>query len=107
MGRERDAGDRGSFEGLDFVWYPPKAVANLKKHNVSFEEAVTVFGDEKHIVFPDSEHSYEEERYLADGHSKQGRLLVLCFTERAPKLRLISARLAESWERMEYETANE
>jgi uncharacterized protein len=107
MDREADADHQRSFEGLDFVWYPPKAVVNLKKHKVSFEEATTVFGDEKHIVFPDLEHSYEEERYLAVGKSKQGRLLILCFTERAPKLRLISARLAESWERREYEIANE
>jgi uncharacterized DUF497 family protein len=107
MDSDADVDDQGSFEGLDFVWYPTKAVSNLKKHKVSFEEAMTVFGDEKHIVFPDREHSFEEERYLAVGNSKRARLLVLCFTERVPKLRLISARLAESWERREYEIANE
>jgi uncharacterized DUF497 family protein len=107
MDRDADADHQGSFEGLDFVWYPPKAASNLKKHKVSFEEAMTAFGDESHIVFPDREHSYDEERYLAVGNSNQGRLLVLCFTERAPKLRLISARPAESWERREYEIANE
>jgi hypothetical protein len=96
-----------SFEGIEFEWYPPKAAANLKKHKVSFDEAKMVFGDKKHIVFPDREHSFDEERYLAFGKSDQGRLIVLCFTERGRKLRLISARLAELWERREYEIANE
>lgn len=95
------------FEGVNFEWYPPKAAANLKKHKVSFDEAKTIFGDKKHVVFPDREHSYEEERFLAIGYSNQGRLIVLCFTERGPKLRLISARQAEPWERREYEIANE
>jgi uncharacterized DUF497 family protein len=96
-----------SYEGLNFVWHRPKAIVNLKKHNVSFDEAKTIFGDKKHVVFPVREHSYEEERYLAIGSSEQGRLIMLCFTERGQKLRLISARLAESWERREYEIANE
>jgi hypothetical protein len=107
MGRGKDADEQGNFEGLDFIWDPAKAATNLKKHKVSFEEAMTVFGDPKHIVFPDRVHSYEEERFLAIGNSSQGRLIVLCFTERAPQLRLISARLAESWERREYELAHE
>lgn len=107
MDIDADASGQGSFEGLGFVWYPPKAASNLKKHKVSFEEAMTVFGDDRHIVFPDRAHSYEEERYLAIGKSNKGRLLIVCFTECDPKLRLISARMAESWERREYEIANE
>jgi hypothetical protein len=96
-----------SFDGIEFEWYPPKAIANLKKHHVSFDEAMTIFGDKLHLVFPDREHSYDEERFLAIGSSSQDRLIVLCFTERYPRLRLISARLAEDWERREYEIANE
>jgi uncharacterized DUF497 family protein len=107
MDSDRDDQNEGNFEGIQFEWYPPKATANLKKHNVSFDEAKTIFGDKKHVVFPDREHSYEEERFLAIGNSIQGRLIVLCFTERGQKLRLISARLAEPWERREYEIANE
>ena len=107
MDHDAEGNAQSSFEGLDYIWYPPKAVSNLKKHKISFEEAMTIFGDEKHIVFPDREHSYEEERFLAIGHSVHGRLILLCFTERSPKLRLISARLAEPWERREYEIANE
>jgi uncharacterized DUF497 family protein len=97
----------GDLRDLDFEWHPLKAAANLKKHKVSFDEAKTIFGDKKHVVVPDRVHSYEEERYLAIGLSDRGRFVTLCFTERGAKLRLISARLAESWERREYEIANE
>ena len=107
MDSERKSGDEDKLEDLEFEWYPAKADANWKKHKVSFDEAKTVFGDEKHLVVPDREHSDDEERYLAIGLSDQGRFITLCFTERDPRLRLISARLAEPWERREYEIANE
>lgn len=97
----------GHFEGIDFEWYPPKAVANFKKHKVTFEESMTIFGDEKVLVVHDREHSRNEERYLAIGNSVQRRLIVMSFTERGERLRIISARLAERWERREYEIANE
>jgi uncharacterized DUF497 family protein len=95
------------FEGIEFEWHKLKAEANLKKHKVSFDEAMTIFGDENALVVPDREHSGEEERNLAIGLSTQGRLVTLCFTERGQKLRIISARLGERWERREYEDANE
>ena len=107
MDSERNPGDESDAAGINFEWHPPKAAANLKKHKVSFDEAKTIFGDKKHLVFPDRVHSYEEERYLAIGKSDEGNLITLCFTERGPKLRLISARLAEPWERREYEITNE
>ena len=91
MDSDRDDQNEDSFEGIKFEWYPPKAAANLKKHKVSFDEAKTIFGDKKHIVFPDREHSYKEERFLAIGNSNQRRIIVLCFTERGLKLCLISA----------------
>lgn len=106
MDSDQDDRKDADLNGLDFEWHPLKAVANLKKHKVSFDEAKTIFGDQKHVVFPDREHSNEEERYLAIGLSDQGRFITLCFTERDPKLRLISARLSEPWERREYEIAN-
>ena len=102
-----DAKGRGQFEGIDFEWYPPKAVANLRKHKVSFEEAMTIFGDEKVLIVPDQEHSQNEERSLAIGRSSFGQLLTMCFTEREECLRIISARHAERWERREYEIAND
>ena len=74
--------DRGAFEGIEFEWHPPKAAGNLRKHKVSFEEAMTVFGDERVLVIPDREHSEDEIRYLALGCSSEKRILTVCFTER-------------------------
>ena len=107
MVSEQDALEKEDISGLEFEWYPLKAAANLRKHKVSFDEAKTVFGDKRHLEVPDREHSYDEIRYLAVGRSEKGRLLTLVFTERGTKLRLISARIAEPWERREYENADE
>ncbi|MFY9852477.1 MAG: BrnT family toxin [Terracidiphilus sp.] len=106
MAPDRYDSNEDSLAGIQFEWHPLKAAANLKKHKVSFDEAKTVFGDEKLLAFPDREHNVQEERYLAFGRSEQGRLLTICFTERGEKTRMISARLAERWERREYEIAN-
>ncbi|MBS1805041.1 MAG: BrnT family toxin [Acidobacteria bacterium] len=88
---------------LEFEWHSSKATMNLRKHGVSFEEACTVFGDVMYLEVPDQDHSDEESRYLAIGMSSQGRLVTVIFTERGKKLRLISARVSEPWERSEYE----
>jgi uncharacterized protein len=106
MGSEQDSTDRDNGK-LEFEWHPLKATANRKKHKVSFDEAQTVFGDKRHLEIPDRGHSDDEMRFLAIGRSAKGRILTLVFTERGPKLRLISARLAEPWEGREYETAGE
>ena len=95
--------DRDNIDDIKFEWHTPKASANLKKHKVSFDEAKTVFGDKRHLVVPDRAHSYEEERGLAIGFSERRRLLTMCFTERKGRIRIISARLAEPWERRIYE----
>ena len=49
---------------IAFEWDESKAAANVKKHQVSFEEAKTVFFDEFGIQFFDEDHSSEEERFL-------------------------------------------
>jgi hypothetical protein len=51
--------------GLLFGWDPDKAIANLAKHGVSFDEAKTVFGDPNEITIFDDNHSDEEDRYLS------------------------------------------
>lgn len=107
MGPEQGKSEREDAGKLEFEWHPIKAASNLKKHKVSFEEAMTVFGDKRHLEVPDREHSYDELRYLAIGRSNQDRLLTLAFTERGSKIRIISARAAEPWERREYETGSE
>lgn len=91
---------------VEFEWNPEKATRNLEKHGVSFEEAQTVFDDDLFIVFADPDHSEEENRHLIMGQSKQGRLLVVSYTERSRRVRLISARKATRQERKAYEEEN-
>lgn len=103
----RETKDSGIDSGkIEFEWYPPKAQSNLKKHKVSFQEATTIFDDEKMLELPDNEHSEEELRFVGIGRSNKNRILFMNFTARGTRARIISARHAESWERREYETAN-
>ena len=85
-----------------FEWDPDKAAANRLKHGISFYEARTVFGDWHAINVPDPDHSASEERYLLLGMSARQRILVVAYTERPPRTRLISARLASRDERGTY-----
>jgi uncharacterized DUF497 family protein len=98
--------DRIDIRGIPFEWYPPKARSNRKKHGVSFEEATTIFGDKRILEIPDRDHSEDELRFIGIGRSDQNRLLFVNFTVRNDKVRVISARQAEPWERREYESAN-
>lgn len=86
-----------------FEWDVSKAAANLRKHGVAFDEAVTAFSDRLSILLPDPDHSVGEERYVVMGLSTRGRLLVVSFVERPPRTRIISARLASKRERQNYE----
>lgn len=86
-------------------WDPVKAETNLKKHQVSFEEASTVFNDPLFITFLDVEHSVDEERYITVGLSKANRLLLIAHTERKDVTRIISARKATNNEQRFYEEA--
>ena len=88
---------------LRFEWDPEKAAANLTKHDVSFEEALTVFSDPLARIFDDEDHSSEEEREIIIGHSTKQRLLLVCFTARDTAVRLFSARRATKKERQDYE----
>lgn len=88
---------------LEFSWDDRKAVANLRKHKVSFVEASSVFDDSLAITYPDSEHSAGEVRYVTFGLSSSGRVLVVSHTETNNGLRVISARKADRAERKIYE----
>jgi len=81
---------------IKFQWASSKAAANLKKHQVSFEEAQTVFYDEFAVQFFDDEHSDDEERFLLLGRSVHAKLLIVCHCEResGQVIRIISARKA-------------
>ncbi len=86
-------------------WDLLKAETNLKKHQVSFEEASTVFDDPLFITFLDIEHSDDEDRYITLGLSQRGRLLLIAHTDRNNAIRIISARKATKNERQFYEKA--
>lgn len=81
---------------IKFEWDESKALVNLKKHQVSFEEAKTIFYDEFGVQFFDVNHSSDEERFLLLGMSSGAKLLIVCHCERdhGAVIRIISARKA-------------
>ena len=88
---------------IPFEWDEEKAEINLKKHKVGFEEAKSVFGDPFSITVDDPDHSREEQRFIDIGKSVGGKLLVVVYTERESKIRIISCRKATPAERRKYE----
>lgn len=89
---------------MKFTWDPQKASSNLRKHGVSFDEAVTVFKDQLAYIFDDLEHSEREHREIIIGTSALRRMLLVCFVERQEDfVRLISARRATRNEINDYE----
>ena len=88
---------------LQFEWDEAKAAANVRKHVVSFEEAITVFSDPNTITIFDVEHSETEDRFVDIGLSASGRVLVVVYTERGARIRIISCRKATPAERRQYE----
>jgi uncharacterized DUF497 family protein len=86
---------------VEFEWDPNKAASNLRKHRVRFAEAVTVFEDDSMLLIPDDDS--DEARFIALGAGSIGRLLVVVYTTRAGRIRIISARKATRKERVEYE----
>ncbi len=88
---------------MKFEWDPSKAVANLAKHGISFDEGATVFLDQLAISGPDPDHSSEEPRFITFGQSSLGRLIVVSHTYRPGDIRLISARRITRAERKIYE----
>lgn len=89
---------------LKFEWNKRKEKANIKKHNLSFEEARTVFFDENAIQFFDPDHSDDEDRFIMLGMSFKLRVIVVChcFRETDTVIRIISARKADKNEEQEY-----
>ena len=87
----------------EFEWDAQKAAENFKNHGVAFDEAVTVFADPLGNIFDDPDHSDDERRELIIGHSAAQRLLVVSFTDRGRRTRIISARQATARERKDYE----
>lgn len=90
----------------DFEWDGAKALDNVQKHGVSFEEAVTAFLDPGSLVVFDRQHSDDEDRFVHFGLSANGRLLAIVYTERGARVRVISARNATPTEGRQYEQHN-
>ncbi|BBC22795.1 BrnT family toxin [Pseudanabaena sp. ABRG5-3] len=88
---------------MKYEWDENKAIKNLAKHGVSFDEAKTIFDDPLYVDFYDLDHSEDEERYLIVGESNRGRLLIVSYTERRESIRIISAREVTKSEREAYE----
>ena len=89
---------------LRFEWDERKAAANTKKHGVSFEEARSVFVDERAKLIDDPDHSEEENRFVLLGLSSALRLLLVCHCYRSEGnvVRIISARKATTSESKSY-----
>jgi len=87
----------------EFEWDAKKAGTNLTDHQVSFEEALTVFADPLAAIFDDPDHSAEERRELIIGRSTKQNLLVVGFTERRDRVRIVTARKVTARERQDYE----
>ena len=88
---------------MRFEWNENKATTNLTKHGISFEEAVTVFGDPLSDTVPDPDHSLEERRFIIIGSSESGKILLVAHTDDGEAVRIISAREATYGERRFYE----
>ena len=93
---------------IRFEWDENKNRINIAKHNVSFEEAKTVFYDSGALVIEDPEHSEDEDRFIILGISRYANVLVVCHCYRYNDevIRIISARKANKQESKQYESMN-
>lgn len=85
---------------MDIEWDGKKAVTNLKKHGIDFADSVTVLEDERAITI--SEEYSDEERFVTIGMDSLSRILVIVYTCRENRIRIISARKATSKEIKQY-----
>ena len=85
---------------MEFEWDSNKAISNLKKHGINFADAVTALEDERAITIVDD--FPHEERSITIGMDSFGRILVVAYTLRGTRIRIISARKATTNEIMQY-----
>lgn len=89
----------------EFEWDDEKAARNLASHCVSFEAARLAFDDAFAVVREDRRQDYDEDRFILLGMAQE-HLLVVSYTTRGERVRIISARLAEPRERRRYHEEN-
>lgn len=88
---------------MDFEWNQKKAISNIRKHGISFEEAASVFSDTLAFTYDDEVHSLLERRFATLGMSNHRQVLVVAHTIRGERVRIISARKATPREKRWYE----
>lgn len=88
---------------IKIVWSFKKNQQNIRKHQVDFTEARTVFDDPLQMTISDPDHSFYEHRYITFGFSNKNRLLIVAHTFQNGKIRIITARKPTRRERQEYE----
>lgn len=88
---------------LSFEWDVGNIDKNFEKHLISSNVSEEPFKDESLIIFPDSTHSKNEDRYHLIGQTEQNTVLFITYTLRQDKIRIISARIADKQERKIYE----
>ena len=88
---------------VEFEWDSHKSAANLRKHDVAFSDAITVFSIDDQAITVFDEAVGDEERYVTIGTDGLGRVLVVVYSVRGERVRIISARRANKRERKEYE----
>jgi uncharacterized DUF497 family protein len=86
-----------------FSWDPSKAASNLRKHGISFREALSCFEDPLSLTIPDPDHSAGEARFILIGMSVWRRLIVVSHADYGDEIRLIGARRASRHEQTTYE----
>ncbi len=86
---------------MSYEWDPRKAASNLRKHDIDFADAVTVFEDELALTIDDDD--LDEKRFVTIGMEALARVLVVVYTWRDDNIRIISARKAGPEERRQYE----
>lgn len=89
---------------MDFEWDRLKGLESERKHGVTFEEASQAFADDYSMTVPDPDHSIGEERFLHFARTFQDKFLVIAFTERNGRIRIIGARSMTRRERDAYES---
>ena len=89
---------------IQFDWDPKKAAENVKKHGVTFEEARTVFFDERAKLIDDPDHSEDEDRFVLLGVSNTLKVILVChcYRQEGNVIRIISARKASRHETKQY-----
>jgi uncharacterized DUF497 family protein len=86
----------------EFEWDARKAAVNRRKHGIDFADATAVFEDERALTVPDEITAVDETRMLTLGRDALGRVLVVAYSWRSNRIRLISARRATPSERRQY-----